>query len=73
MFPPFLPLSVARLSPTPFRGCLSALAKEQALICSPDEYVPDVAFPGREGRERVRVLRRLGQSTRDCALRYVPP
>jgi len=23
-----------------------------------DDYVPDVAFPGREGRERVRVLRR---------------
>jgi SAM-dependent methyltransferase len=25
-----------------------------------DDYVPDVAFAGREGRERVRVLRRLG-------------
>ena len=25
-----------------------------------DDYVPDVAFPGRAGRERVRVLRRLG-------------
>ena len=25
-----------------------------------DDYVPDVAFPGREGRERLRVLRRLG-------------
>jgi SAM-dependent methyltransferase len=25
-----------------------------------DDYVPDVAFPGREGRERVRVLRRVG-------------
>jgi len=24
-----------------------------------DDYVPDVAFPGREGRERVRVLQRL--------------
>lgn len=24
-----------------------------------EDYVPDVAFPGREGRERVRVLRRL--------------
>jgi len=24
-----------------------------------DDYVPDVAFPGREGRERLRVLRRL--------------
>src|SRR5271154_2492968 len=24
-----------------------------------DDYVPEVAFPGREGRERVRVLRRL--------------
>src|SRR5271156_2295775 len=24
-----------------------------------DDYVPDVAFPGREGRERVRVLRRV--------------
>ncbi|MBS0630828.1 MAG: methyltransferase domain-containing protein [Verrucomicrobia bacterium] len=25
-----------------------------------DDYVPDVAFPGREGRERLRVLRRAG-------------
>jgi hypothetical protein len=25
-----------------------------------DDYVPDVAFAGREGRERVRVLRRVG-------------
>ena len=25
-----------------------------------EDYVPDVAFTGREGRERVRVLRRLG-------------
>lgn len=25
-----------------------------------DDYVPEVAFPGREGRERVRVLRRAG-------------
>ena len=25
-----------------------------------DDYVPDVAFAGREGRERLRVLRRLG-------------
>jgi SAM-dependent methyltransferase len=24
-----------------------------------DDYVPDVAFPGREGRERMRVLRRM--------------
>ncbi len=24
-----------------------------------DDYVPDLAFPGREGRERVRVLRRV--------------
>jgi len=24
-----------------------------------EDYVPDVAFPGREGRERVRVLRRV--------------
>jgi hypothetical protein len=24
-----------------------------------DDYVPNVAFPGREGRERVRVLRRV--------------
>jgi len=24
-----------------------------------DDYVPDVAFPGREGRERLRVLRRM--------------
>lgn len=26
-----------------------------------EDYVPDVAFPGREGRERMRVLRRVGQ------------
>jgi len=26
-----------------------------------EDYVPDVAFAGREGRERVRVLRRVGQ------------
>lgn len=25
-----------------------------------DDYVPDIAFPGREGRERLRVLRRAG-------------
>lgn len=25
-----------------------------------EDYVPDVASPGREGRERVRVLRRVG-------------
>jgi len=25
-----------------------------------EDYVPDIAFPGREGRERLRVLRRLG-------------
>ncbi len=25
-----------------------------------EDYVPEVAFGGREGRERVRVLRRLG-------------
>ncbi len=25
-----------------------------------EDYVPDVAFPGREGRERMRVLRRVG-------------
>jgi hypothetical protein len=25
-----------------------------------DDYVPDLAFSGREGRERVRVLRRTG-------------
>jgi hypothetical protein len=24
-----------------------------------DDYVPDVAFPGRESREQVRVLRRV--------------
>jgi hypothetical protein len=24
-----------------------------------DDYVPNVTFPGREGRERVRVLRRI--------------
>ena len=27
-----------------------------------DDYVPDVAFSGREGRERMRVLRRVGSS-----------
>jgi SAM-dependent methyltransferase len=28
-----------------------------------DDYVPDVAFPGREGRERLRVLRRVFDQT----------
>ncbi len=46
--PPF-PLSVADLT---------ALFAEGYEIV--DDYVPDVAFPGREGRERVRVLRRGG-------------
>jgi methyl halide transferase len=45
--PPF-PFSVADLT---------ALFAEGYEIV--DDYVPDVAFPGREGRERVRVLRRV--------------
>jgi hypothetical protein len=45
--PPY-PLSVADLT---------ALFAEGYEIV--DDYVPDVAFGGREGRERVRVLRRL--------------
>jgi len=45
--PPF-PFSVA---------ALTALFAEGYEIV--EDYVPDVAFPGREGRERVRVLRRL--------------
>jgi hypothetical protein len=45
--PPY-PLSVAELT---------ALFSEGYEIV--DDYVPDVAFDGREGRERVRVLRRL--------------
>lgn len=44
--PPF-PFSVASLT---------ALFAEGYDIV--DDYVPDIAFPGREGRERVRVLRR---------------
>ena len=46
--PPF-PLSVA---------ALTALFSEDYEIVG--DYVPDVAFGGREGRERVRVLRRVG-------------
>ena len=45
--PPY-PLSVAELT---------ALFAEGYEIV--DDYVPNVAFPGREGRERVRVLRRV--------------
>ena len=45
--PPF-PFSVADLT---------ALFTEGYEIV--EDYVPDVAFPGREGRERVRVLRRV--------------
>ena len=45
--PPF-PFSVADLT---------ALFAEGYEIV--EDYVPDVAFPGREGRERVRVLRRV--------------
>ena len=45
--PPF-PFSVANLT---------ALFAEGYEIV--EDYVPDVAFPGREGRERVRVLRRM--------------
>ena len=46
--PPF-PLSVSELT---------ALFAEGYEIL--EDYVPEVAFPGREGRERVRVLRRVG-------------
>lgn len=45
--PPF-PFSVADLT---------ALSAEGYEIV--EGYVPDVAFPGREGRERVHVLRRV--------------
>ena len=45
--PPF-PFSVADLT---------ALFTEGYEIVA--DYMPDVAFPGREGRERVRVLRRV--------------
>lgn len=45
--------------PYPFNvGDLTALFAEGYEIV--EDYVPDVAFTGREGRERVRVLRRLG-------------
>ncbi len=44
--PPF-PLSVAHLT--------ALFAQGYEII---DDYVPDVAFPGREGRERLRVMRR---------------
>ena len=43
--PPF-PFSVADLT--------ALFAKDYEIV---EDYVPDVAFPGREGRERVRVLR----------------
>jgi SAM-dependent methyltransferase len=46
--PPF-PFSVADLT--------ALFAKDYEVV---EDYVPDVAFPGREGRERVRVLRRVG-------------
>ena len=45
--PPF-PFSVADLT--------ALFAKDYEVV---EDYVPDVAFPGREGRERVRVLRRV--------------
>jgi|CXWL01.1.fsa_nt_gi hypothetical protein len=45
--PPF-PFSVADLT--------ALFAKDYEIV---EDYVPDVAFPGREGRERVRVLRRV--------------
>jgi methyl halide transferase len=45
--PPY-PFSVAELT--------SLFAKDYEIV---DDYVPDVAFQGREGRERVRVLRRV--------------
>lgn len=35
---------------------LSALFKEEYEII--DDYIPEIAFPGREGRERLRVLRK---------------
>jgi len=45
--------------PFPFRVTdLTALFAEGYGIV--EDYVPDVAFPGREGREQVRVLRDLG-------------
>ncbi|MSU36081.1 MAG: methyltransferase domain-containing protein [Pedosphaera sp.] len=44
--------------PFPFRVAdLTALFADGYEIV--EDYVPDVAFPGREGRERLRVLRRL--------------
>jgi len=46
--PPF-PLSVADLT--------ALFALDYEIV---EDYVPDVAFPGREGRERLRVLRRKG-------------
>jgi len=45
--PPF-PFSVADLT--------ALFAEGYELV---EDYVPDVAFPGREGRERMRVLRRV--------------
>ena len=45
--PPF-PFSVADLT--------ALFAEGYAVV---EDYMPDVAFPGREGRERVRVLRRV--------------
>jgi len=47
--PPY-PFSVAELTAT--------FADGYEIV---DDYVPDLAFRGREGRERVRVLRRTGQ------------
>ncbi|MDZ4817197.1 MAG: methyltransferase domain-containing protein [Verrucomicrobiota bacterium] len=44
--------------PFPFsEAALTALFADNYEIM--EDYVPDMAFPGREGRERVRVLRRL--------------
>ena len=45
--PPF-PFSVADLT--------ALFAEGYAIV---EDYVPDVSFPGREGRERLRVLRRV--------------
>lgn len=45
--PPY-PFSVADLT--------TLFAQDYEIV---EDYVPDLAFPGREGRERVRVLRRL--------------
>lgn len=47
MGPPY-PFSVADLT--------TLFAEDYEIV---EDYVPDLAFPGREGRERMRVLRRM--------------